>query len=221
MLRRSSLAEEIRVHLREQILSGELKSGERLTEQGVAKTMGTSPGPVREAFAALSQEGLLISLPHRGSFVSSSSEAETRIAYDIRALIEPYAAEVAIQRATEESEAVMAQALAGMRAAADAHDLAMHSKYDLQFHGVFYDLADSELLKTIWVGISSKIQQFMLLAAPQYVPDLHETAEQHAVILELFRKRDVEGLKAAILPHIGDLWGRMRAAENGSDLTGR
>ena len=55
--------------------------------------MGTSAGPVREAFAKLAGEGLLISLPHHGTFVSSISREDDRAAYDVRSVLEPYAAE--------------------------------------------------------------------------------------------------------------------------------
>src|SRR3954467_11942345 len=81
-LSRTSLSEAIRLHLREQILSGELAMGQRITEQGLAESMGTSAGPVREAFVSLTHEGLLISLPNRGTFVSSVSEEEARGAYE-------------------------------------------------------------------------------------------------------------------------------------------
>ena len=79
--------------------------GQRLTEQGVAEAMGTSAGPVREAFASLSREGLLISLPHRGTFVSSVSQEEARGAYEVRHRLEPYAFELASTRLTPEANA--------------------------------------------------------------------------------------------------------------------
>src|SRR5258706_91502 len=94
-LSRMSLGHAIRTRLREQILSGELAMGQRLTEQAVAEEMGTSAGPVREAFASLCSEGLLMSLPHRGTFVSSVSQEEARGAYEIRHRLEPYAFELA------------------------------------------------------------------------------------------------------------------------------
>lgn len=218
MISRHSLAEEIRRRLREQILSGELTSGQRLTEQGVAQAMGTSPGPVREAFASLCQEGFLISLPRRGTFVASASELESRAAYQIRARIEPYAAELAMANATEETYARMAAALEGMRAAARERSLLEHIQEDLRFHAVFYDLSGSELLKTIWTATSTRIQQFMSLAAPHYVPDLSETAEQHTVLLGLFRSHDIDGLHVAISSHVGDLWRRIKAAESADEL---
>jgi GntR family transcriptional regulator, gluconate operon transcriptional repressor len=213
MIHRPSLAEEIRARLREQILTGQLAPGQQLTEQGVAQMMGTSPGPVRESFASLCQEGLLISLPRRGTFVAGTSESESIIAYQVRSFIEPYAAELSMPMADEKTYARMAASLDAMRAAANRGDLVQHLQHDIEFHTVFYDLSGSELLKTVWNATSTKILRFMSLAAPHYVPDLNETAEKHVVLLGLFRAHDVEGLRVAISSHVGDLWKRIKAAE--------
>jgi DNA-binding GntR family transcriptional regulator len=208
-----SLTDEIQARLRQRILAGELESGQRITEQGVAQEMGTSPGPVREAFVALQKEGLLISFPRRGTFVASISELESRVAYEVRARIEPYAAELAMANADESTYEIMTAAISGMRVAAKESNLRNFIQYDLAFHATFYDLSGTELLKSIWASTSVKIQRFIALAASYYVPDLTETADQHVVLLTLFRANDVEGLRVAIPNHVGDLWRRIKAAE--------
>jgi DNA-binding GntR family transcriptional regulator len=211
---RTSLADQIRSLLRAQILSGDLTSGQRLTEQGVAQEMGTSPGPVREAFASLSQEGLLITLPRRGTFVTNTSEFESRIAYDVRTWVEPEVATLAIEHADEKAYALMADALQGMRDAAEASSLADLIQHDIRFHSVFYDLVGSEVLKSIWTTVSIRIQHFAILAAPYYYAEseLREVAEQHSTLLELFRTHDAEGLSSAISSHVGNLWRRVNEA---------
>jgi DNA-binding GntR family transcriptional regulator len=217
MINRMSLTDEIQARLRQRILAGELESGQRITEQGVAQEMGTSPGPVREAFVALQKEGLLISLPRRGTFVSSISELESRVAYEVRARIEPYAAELAMVNADQAIYDLMTAAINGMRAAAKESNLRDFIQYDLAFHATFYDHSGTELLKSIWASTSVKIQRFIAMAASYYVPDLTETAEQHLVLLTLFRAKDVEGLRVAIPNHVGDLWRRIKAAESSDE----
>jgi DNA-binding GntR family transcriptional regulator len=219
MISRMSLTDEIRSRLRQQILAGELASGQRITEQGIAQEMGTSPGPVREAFVALQQEGLLISFPRRGTFVVSISELESRVAYQVRARIEPYAAELAMANADQSTYDRMAAALNGMREAAKEANLREFIQQDLEFHSTFYDLSGTELLKSIWISTSVKIQRFIALAASHYVPDLIETADQHTILLTLFRAKDVEGLRAAIPSHVGDLWRRIKVAESLEEAT--
>ena len=117
-----SLSDAIRARLREQILSGELAMGQRLTEQGVAEAMGTSAGPVREAFASLCYEGLLMSLPHRGTFVSSVSQEEARGAYEVRHRLEPYAFELARTRLAPQANEELDALVAGLRDAAGRGD---------------------------------------------------------------------------------------------------
>jgi DNA-binding GntR family transcriptional regulator len=219
---RISLADEIRSLLRAQILSGDLASGQRLTEQGVAQEMGTSPGPVREAFASLSQEGLLITLPRRGTFVTNASEFESRIAYDVRTWVEPEVATLAMEHAGEDAYALMAEALQGMRDAAEASSLVDLIQHDIRFHSVFYDLVGSEVLKSIWTAVSIRIQHFAILAAPYYYAEseLREVAEQHSTLLGLFRAHDAEALRPALSSHVGNLWRRVneaRAADEEQD----
>jgi DNA-binding GntR family transcriptional regulator len=222
MINRMSLTDEIQARLRQRILAGDLESGLRITEQGVAQEMGTSPGPVREAFVALQKEGLLISFPRRGTFVASISELESRVAYEVRARIEPYAAELAMANADQSTYEIMNAAIEGMRAAAKGSNLRDFMQHDLAFHATFYDLSGTELLKSIWASTSVKVQRFIALAASHYLPNLTETADQHVVLLSLFRANDVEGLRVALPNHVGDLWRLMKAAEAYDELqTGR
>jgi len=183
--------------------------------------MGTSPGPVREAFVALQKEGLLTSLPRRGTFVASLSELESRVAYEVWALIEPYAAELAMVNADKGTYDRMTAALNAMRTAAKESKLQDLIHYDLEFHATFYDLSGTELLKSIWSSTSVTIQRFMTMAASHYVPDLTETADQHLALLTLFRAKDVDGLRIAIPTHVGDLRRRIMEAESLEEQTER
>jgi DNA-binding GntR family transcriptional regulator len=144
---------------------------------------------------------------------------ESRVAYQARARIEPYAAELAMANADQSTYDRMTAALNGMRTAAKESNLRDFSQQDLEFHAVFYDLSGTDLLKTIWTSTSVKIQRFIALAASHYVPDLMETADQHAILLTLFRAKDVEGLRAAIPSHVGDLWRRIKVAESLDEAT--
>jgi DNA-binding GntR family transcriptional regulator len=209
---RVPLAEEIRNVLREMILSGVLQPGQRITEQQVAHDVGTSQGPVREAFASLCQEGLLISLPHRGTFVSSVSEAEARMAYALRSLIEPHVMELALPKITGEVLTQLEADIATMRTAADTGDVTSHAAADAQFHGRFYELAGSDVLVTTWQTLSASIRQFVVLVAPHYVPNLGESAQSHVTFLELIRQKDADLIQAEVSEHVQNIWKRIGAA---------
>jgi DNA-binding GntR family transcriptional regulator len=206
---RVPLAEEIRNVLRQMIFSGALHPGERITEQQVAHDVGTSQGPVREAFASLCQEGLLISLPHRGTFVSSVSEAEARMAYALRGLIEPRVMELALPKITRDTIEQLEADILTMRTAGD---VASHAAADVQFHGRFYELAGSEVLVTTWQTLSASIRQFVMLVAPHYVPNLGESAQSHVTLLDLIRRKDPGLIQAEVTEHVQNIWKRIGAA---------
>jgi DNA-binding GntR family transcriptional regulator len=171
--------------------------------------MGTSAGPVREAFASLSQEGLLLSLPRRGTFVSRVSELDVEVAYKLRARVEAYAAELALRHLTPDTVAELRDDIVRMRAAAKDGDIAGHSAADMAFHGRLYTLAGSEILTGLWASISSTIRQFVTLAAPHYVDDLREIVEHHNTLADLLEAGDIEGLRREIPTHMSGLLSRI------------
>jgi DNA-binding GntR family transcriptional regulator len=203
---RTSLAEEIRRRIREQVLSGELPPGARLTEQGIAESMGTSAGPVREAFAALTGEGLLISFRHRGTFVSSASREEIRNAYQIRFRLEPYAAALLLDRITPATIDHLSGFVEEMRTAAAEGDYPAMSAADMRFHGVFYTGSGSALLASIWPLLEGVVRKFMAVGPPQLDVDLDEIVAKHELLLQHLAARDRVGLAAALDDHGRVLW---------------
>jgi DNA-binding GntR family transcriptional regulator len=211
-LARQSLADAIRSRLREQILSGELAMGQRLTEQGVAEAMGTSAGPVREAFASLTSEGLLMSLPNRGTFVSSVSEEEARAAYGIRKRIEFYAFELARPRLTAEANQELDQLIAGLKAAALQSDYQTMIGLDMRFHGIIYAHSGSPILSAMWPLLEGTIRKFVSVAGVQYTRDFGELAQRHEKLLSDYRKGDMAAVADELAVHGQDIWRHLRPA---------
>jgi DNA-binding GntR family transcriptional regulator len=206
-----SLAEAIRARLREQILSGELAMGQRLTEQGIAEAMGTSAGPVREAFASLCSEGLLMSLPHRGTFVSSVSQEEARGAYEVRHRLEPYAFELARTRLTREADEELDRIVAGLRQAALRKDYPTMIGLDMRFHGIFYANSGNPILVAVWPLLEGTIRKFVAVAGPQYSRDLDALARMHEDLLANVRKGDMKAVEAELVQHGSDIWRHLPA----------
>jgi DNA-binding GntR family transcriptional regulator len=211
VLARMSLAEAIRTRLREQILSGELAMGQRLTEQGVAEAMGTSAGPVREAFASLTREGLLMSLPHRGTFVTSVSEEEARSAYEVRRRLEPYAFELAAKRLSPEIDAELDGLVAGLREAAGRRDYATMIGLDMRFHGIFYANAGSPILAAVWPMLEATIRKFVAVTGPQYSRDFDDLVRRHEGLLANVRKGNMKAVTAELVRHGEDIWRHLPA----------
>jgi len=191
---RTSLAEEIRRRIREQILTGELSPGARLTEQGIAESMGTSAGPVREAFAALASEGLVSSFRHRGTFVSSVSYEEIRNAYEVRFRLEPYAAGLMLDRLTPALLDELRRLVDEMRVAAGHDDHPTLFAADMRFHGRFYTASGSPMLASIWPLIEGVLRKFMSIDPPQLELGLDAIVARHERMLRHLVDRDREGL---------------------------
>lgn len=205
-LARQSLSEAIRTRLREQILAGELAMGQRLTEQGIAEAMGTSAGPVREAFARLAAEGLLISLPNRGTFVSSVSEEEAHSAYGVRHRVELYAFELARDRLTPDANRELDDLVAKLKAAALESDYPTIISLDMRFHGIFYEHSGSPILAAIWPLLEATIRKFVSVAGPHYTRDFNELALRHERLLADYRKGDMDAVARELEQHGEDIW---------------
>jgi DNA-binding GntR family transcriptional regulator len=94
----SSLHDQVINELRQAILSGKLKPGERLVEGRLADELGVSRNPVREAIRALASEGLIEVTARRGATVATMTEQEARETIEVRALLEGHNARLAARR---------------------------------------------------------------------------------------------------------------------------
>src|SRR5919202_6686418 len=97
-----SLQEKVYDHLKQAILAGEIQPGERLLETRLAKSLGVSRIPVREAIRKLEREGLIVAFPRRGVYASSLSPRDVDEVYAVRAVLEGLAARLAAEHRTEE-----------------------------------------------------------------------------------------------------------------------
>src|SRR5258705_3795641 len=98
----SSLHDQVVAELRQAILSGRLKPGERLIEGRIADELGVSRNPVREAIRALASEGLIEVTARRGAAVATMTEQEARETIEVRALLEGQNARLSASRQDKE-----------------------------------------------------------------------------------------------------------------------
>jgi len=140
-----TLVEQVHKELRDRILAGRWRLGERIYEEAIAADMATSRAPVREAIRMLEQEGLMVRLPHRGLFVASPSPQEMLQIASYRALLEVYAVRWGRAHADSEVERLLELAH-GMDRAALSGDTLTVCNLDIAFHGVVASVADNPVL---------------------------------------------------------------------------
>ncbi|OLT24710.1 hypothetical protein BJF79_13225 [Actinomadura sp. CNU-125] len=133
--------------VRRMILSGDAAAGSRLGESELAETLGLSRTPVREALQRLGSDGLVEVLPHRGARVVEWTAADLAEIFELRTLLEPYAAARAAR--IGQDEPVLADLRArcdAMEAAADARDLGELARLNSAFHAALIDASRNRRL---------------------------------------------------------------------------
>ncbi len=135
--------------IREAIVDGRLEPGRRLKEEELARELGISRTPIREALLVLQTEGLVESSPNRGSFVRSYGAEDLRDMYDLRALLEGHAARLAATRLTDGGLRRLDESCDRFEQVAEAHDLQGLVRVNAGFHDVIIDAAGSARLASM------------------------------------------------------------------------
>ncbi len=196
---RSVLAEQVRDHLLEDILAGRYPPHTRIVETRIARDLGTSQAPVREALRGLEALGVVEILPFRGARVRRPTAEELLGAYEVRAELEALGARLGVPRMTDADLAELEDLLAAMEEAAnsgDRHEVAMR---DAAFHARLLRLAGNATLERVWGGLEPFSRTYLTLVAPG--ADMHWTAGLHPPIIEALRRRDAAAVEAALRHH--------------------
>jgi DNA-binding GntR family transcriptional regulator len=132
--------------IREAIFEGRLDPGQRLKEEELAQELGISRTPVREALLILQAEGLVSAVPNRGAVVRTYTENDLVDMYELRALLESFAAHQAAKRITDEQLAALADSCERFKELRQTHDLFGLIKENLFFHQTIVEAAGTTKL---------------------------------------------------------------------------
>jgi DNA-binding GntR family transcriptional regulator len=187
--------------IREAIIAGRLDPGQRLKEEELARELGMSRTPVREALLALQSEGLVESIPRRGASVRAYAVEDLDDTYQLRALLEGYAARRAATRISPEDVERLEQScerFVRLRAEDDLLDLV---KENLFFHNVVLEAAGSVRLRTL----VRKVIEIPLVYKSYYwySPDQKLISEHyHRQLTRALRVRDAERAELIMKEHV-------------------
>ncbi|HLH66259.1 MAG TPA: GntR family transcriptional regulator [Solirubrobacteraceae bacterium] len=187
--------------IRDAILYGRLLPGERLKEEQLARDLGLSRTPVREALLLLQAEGLIESVPNRGAVVRAFSSTELADMYDLRAMLESYAARRAATRVSEDQLVELQGSCQRFRTARLAHDVTAMTRENLRFHFTIAEAAGTPKLAELVRGAI----QVPLVASSfsWYTKRLSQRSEDfHRRILAALASRDPERAELLMKEHI-------------------
>jgi DNA-binding GntR family transcriptional regulator len=190
-------------HIRSMILSGELQPGSQIREEALAELCGVSRTPVRDSLRRLEAEMFVRRNDSQRSFVANWSLDDLEDAFQLRAMLESYAAKRAAMRITREQLARMRIHNAQLKQAVDAvhPDVPRFIDHNRQFHAIILEAAASERLTSMLAQVTE--QPVVLRTARQYdLENLRRSHHEHDELLIAFENRDGEWAAAVMTAHI-------------------
>lgn len=185
------LREVVTETLRDAIVSGVLKPGERLMEIQLAEELGVSRTPVRESIRKLELEGFVVMVPRRGTYVADLSIKDINEVYEIRTVLDVLAAGLAAERITEDELEELERLLVQIGEYVDENNVEKLIEYDSQFHDVLYRASRNDRLVGIINNLREQFTRFRSISM-KYPGRMKNTVEEHTRLVEAIAQRNPE-----------------------------
>ncbi|MCR4807805.1 MAG: GntR family transcriptional regulator [Lachnospiraceae bacterium] len=166
--------------LRQGILKGDLKPGERLMEIHLAGKLGVSRTPIREAIRMLELEGLVTMVPRKGAEVARISKQDLRDVLEVRRSLDSLAGSLACERITEEEKEALKRAEDDFEASIATGDVTAIAQADVVFHDVILKASKNGRLMQMVNNLAERVYRYRL----EYIKD----ERNHARLIEEHRR---------------------------------
>lgn len=201
--------------LREAILAGHFRPGQRLVERELAQAMQISRTPIREALRKLEEEKLVTNIPYRGVFVSEVTAETAAEVYQVRMALEGLAAALAAEKAAPEDLALLRGIMVDLEKASEKGHLDELIEGNNRFHATIAKLAGNQVLREILQTLQANIG--LLRVTSLSVPGRPQaTLEEHWGIYEAIAAQDVTLARELAAEHV-----RRAGEAAGKELTKR
>lgn len=187
--------------LRQAILTGELKPGERLMEIHLADKLGVSRTPIREAIRKLELEGLVTMIPRRGAEVAQITEKSMNDVLEIRRTLDALCAELACGRITEDGLESLKHACAYFERCVEEKDTKKIAQADVALHDIILQATGNQRLIQMVNNLAEQMYRYRF----EYIKDSSQHGrliEEHRIIYRSILEKDRETAAAAARTHI-------------------
>jgi DNA-binding GntR family transcriptional regulator len=193
------LSASVASHLREQIVSGKLKTGEFLRIDAIASELGISTTPVREGLLLLQSESFVRLLPRRGFVVNSFSQGDLRDIFWAQAVIAAELAARAAQKMGKEDHARLQQLIVEHKKAHQAGNMDLVTRLGHEYHRAINLAAESPRLALLLGSLTKQLPNRFYTSIEGH---LEETFEYHPIILDAIRMKDSDAVRSLMYRHI-------------------
>ena len=212
---RTSLHGEVTARLRDLIVEGRLAPSERIQELEVAKALGVSRTPVREALKVLASEGLVELLPLRGAVVKAFTPKDAQDMLAMIGLLEDYAGRAACAASNDEIAAITALH-ARMRHHFEKRERPEYFVLNQRIHNAIVDAAHNATLSALHVNVRARMRRIRYIG--NHAPDNWNAAmAEHEEMMLALNARDGERMGRAMATHMANTWPRVAAMVTGPD----
>lgn len=189
--------------LREAILKGELKPGERLMELQLAAKLGVSRTPIREAIRMLEQEGLAVTIPRKGAEVAKMTEKDMEDVLQIRDALDELAASIACELISKEELEKLRRTMHEFEEYAKTGDVKKIAEADVKFHDIIYHATENPKL----VNMLNNLREQMYRYRVEYLKDEKNypiLVKEHSEIVEGLTTKNKQKVTAAMHRHVAN-----------------
>ncbi|HMB85230.1 MAG TPA: GntR family transcriptional regulator [Methylomirabilota bacterium] len=187
--------------LREAIIAGRLKPGERIRERELVSLLGVSRSPLREAIRILETEGLITSLAHRGARVSELSAVDLHDMLDVRIMLESFAARLFIERLDEAVLRAMEEQVERSRAPGYRVDLQENFDLGLEFHDLLVGACGNRKVVQLHENLRRHQTRYQHFAFARLGRDVR-ALDEHAEMVAMLRARDLGAVERLMRAHL-------------------
>jgi DNA-binding GntR family transcriptional regulator len=196
------IAQQVFEYIAEQLLTGAIAPGERLSDRQIADQLGVSRTPVREALIRLERYHVVRTEPRRGTFVRALDAGDIKEIYDVRLLLEGLAAECAAQRITAAGLELLVQACRDFAEGIDRQSIEACARADYTFHRVI--VRESEHSRVVSVLQDFDLPLFAIGSrTPDYFGRAPRYLAEHLAVVEALGERDGAAARRILQDHIG------------------
>ena len=189
--------------IKDGILTGRLRPGERLLENQLAEELGVSRTPIREALRMLEIENLVDLIPRKGAQVRDMSEKDIKDVLEIRKVLEELASGLAAENITKQQIADLKQAHIDFVESFERGDRDGVIEADSRFHDIIFSATKNDKLKQIISNISIQIYRYRITYL-KLLTNISVPNQQHLDLIRAFEKRSPSEARAISREHIDD-----------------
>lgn len=205
-----SLSRQAYERLRDQIVTLQRAPGSLLDEAELMKSLHLGRTPIREGLQRLAGEGLVFIRPRRGIYVANLNLTDLQQIFELRQVLEGYAAALAAERATAADVAALEEALAPLDRECDPSDNQCYIEIDSAFHRALARSAHNTFLEDNLARMYNLNLRLWYFSLSKMGP-VREAIEQHRAVVEAIKCHDIHIAEAAVRKHIRDFQTRVKA----------